>query len=159
MAGFGMINTSIIFLFCIGAVLAQPNRNQVENFANLAEKMSDRQHVKYCERFGDIFKTDAANVWPKIHEQCIEKMVKDGEQLPKNFPKIDGEMRKKLVAIFEVCAPPVKNPCIPEEWTQIKKCIRDQALNNKLFEVNGHQALPKNVPSISLGLATAVLVS
>lgn len=147
----------LLVLSCLSLVDCQPNRNQIENFANLAEKVSDRQHHKYCEKFGDILAKQSAVLWPKVHHQCIEKMVKDGSQLPPSFPKIDAEMRKKIIAIFEVCAPPVRNPCVQSEWATIKSCIRDQSFKTKLLEVGGQQALPKNVPSISLGLATAVL--
>lgn len=147
----------VVVLLGFDIAIAQPNRNQVENFANLAEKISDRQHTKYCERFGNILNEQADIIWPQVNSRCIERMVRDGTELPSNFPKIDADMRKKIVIIFEQCGPIVRNPCIPQEWTAIKHCIRDQAFNTKLLEVNGQPHLPKNVPSISLGLATAVL--
>lgn len=60
---------------------------QMENVANLAEKMSDRQREKYCERFGDKI-SSRAEVWPRIMKECIDMLVFDRSQahLPENFP-------------------------------------------------------------------------
>ncbi|KAH9520885.1 hypothetical protein DERF_004569 [Dermatophagoides farinae] len=124
-------------LLTLDMAIGQPNRNQIENFANLAEKISDRQHTKYCERFGNLLSEKSEIIWPQVNSRCIERMVRDGAELPSNFPKIDADMRKKIVTIFERCGPIVHNPCIPQEWVAIKHCIRDQAFNTKLLELNG----------------------
>ncbi|KAF7492088.1 hypothetical protein SSS_02505 [Sarcoptes scabiei] len=151
---FGSIALILIALISFGAT--QPNRQQIDNFAHLAEKMSDRQHAKYCERYGEMLQRQSKDLWPQIHTRCIEQMVRGETPLPSSFPKIDDQMRGKIIEIFDVCAPAVKNPCLQNQWVQTKKCIREQAFNTRLLNANVQQSLPKNVPSLSLALASAI---
>ena len=92
-----MLIKSIVFLlFSLGlcitiidaaALLTPAQQKQAENVLMLAEKMSDRQHQKYCERFGEEFLKNPD--LPKlIQHNCIEKLVfnSDNKYLPENFP-------------------------------------------------------------------------
>lgn len=174
-----MLIASVFALFTLGTLLsfttAQRN-SQLDNFANLAEKMSDRQHQKYCERFSGAFEANTDTLWPKVHDQCIENMVRKGENLPPNFPvsqdilivfifdsistffqKIEPHIRERIINIHEACSKIVKNPCKDDDWLKVKKCVRDESFNTKLL--NSPQGLPRNMPSISLGLASSIFVS
>ncbi|KAJ6215959.1 hypothetical protein RDWZM_010459 [Blomia tropicalis] len=136
---------------------------QIQNIAKLAEKLSDRQHQKYCERFGSKYAQNP-EAWKMVKGECVDKLVyhRDEAHLPANFPvakmKIDDEMQMKIMGIHNKCASLVQtNPCLPEEWANVKKCIRDEGIRVDLFNVgkpNG--VMPKNMATISLGLSTSI---
>lgn len=80
--------TSLPLLALVSAQPVAPDHaKQMENIANLAEKMSDRQREKYCERFGEKI-ASRVDVWPTIMTECIDKLVFDrsNAHLPENFP-------------------------------------------------------------------------
>lgn len=80
---------TLVMLATIGSVAFARRRSanpQLDSFMNLAERMSDRQHQKFCQRFAAAFDARAAELWPKVHDECIENMIRKGANLPANFP-------------------------------------------------------------------------
>lgn len=66
-------------------------------------------------------------------------------------------MSKKIEDIHRSCSSLVNNPCVGDDWKNVKKCIRDNGM--KVDVLNAGQAgaaMPKNMPTISLGIASSI---
>ena len=70
---------------------------------------------------------------------------------------MNNEINQKVMSIHQKCAKMVTNPCVGDQWNQVKRCIRDEGLAINVLNVGQPGgAVPKNMASISLSLASSI---